>query len=100
MDYSILTNQELQREIWKICKAYSDRQDFKSHKSSGAKERLYNILKNDYPEATHEQRLLNLQHITTFDFLKKRNAGLTALSRAIYELEEIGLTFKNSPLTQ
>lgn len=96
MDYSVLTNQELQREIYKICKAYNDRQDYVSQKKAGAKERLYNVLKSAYPENTHEKRLRNLTRITEFEFLKLRNAQLTALSRAQYELGELGLKFKQT----
>ena len=95
MDYTVLTNQELQAHLTKIYRAYMDRQDYKSHKASGAKVRLYNILKDNFPGNTHEERLISLQSITELDFLKYRNAGLTGLSRAVYELEEMGMKFKS-----
>lgn len=98
MDYTVMSNHELQREIGKICKVYADRQDYRQAKASGAKERLYNILKIKEPygrETDHVTRLRLLTLITTFEFLQYRNAGLSTLARAVYELEELGLNFKD-----
>lgn len=98
MDYTVLSNQELQKEVLKICKVYADRQDYKHAKASGAKERLYTILEAREPygtTTTHKERVSKLQNITAIEFMQWRNSGVAATARAVYELGELGLKFKD-----